>query len=129
MGGEPRTILVEGQPKRHALCQLESTEIVTSVAWAKAEESGGWPEQVWLRPASIDCPAYLGGRLRSAQHKKLIGPMPGWVTGSESETTLPCVARGYDSLRRADLVVRSMVVKYRRIQIPLSVAIPWNGYR
>ena len=77
MGGEPRTILVEGQPKRHALCQLESTEIVTSVAWAKAEESGGWPEQVWLRPASIDRPAYLGGRLRPAQHKKFIGPSQG----------------------------------------------------
>ena len=36
-------------------------------------------------------------------------------------------AQGYDSPCRADLRVGSMVVKYLRIQIPLSVAIPCNG--
>ena len=30
MGGETRTIVVEGQPKHHALYQLESPEVLTS---------------------------------------------------------------------------------------------------
>ncbi len=46
MGGETRTIVVEGQPKHHALYQLESPEVLTSEAWAEAADPGRWPEQV-----------------------------------------------------------------------------------
>ncbi len=46
MGGETRTIVVEGQPKHHALYQLESPEVLTSEAWAEGVDSGRWPEQV-----------------------------------------------------------------------------------
>ena len=46
MGGETRTIVVEGQPNHHALYQLESPEVLTTEAWAEAVDSGRWPEQV-----------------------------------------------------------------------------------
>ncbi len=46
MGGETRTIVVENQPKHHALYQLESPEVLTSPAWADAVDSGRWPGQV-----------------------------------------------------------------------------------
>jgi hypothetical protein len=46
MGGEARTILVENQPKYHALYQLEGPDVLTSPAWAEAVDSGRWPEQV-----------------------------------------------------------------------------------
>ncbi len=46
MGGETRTIVVENQPKHHALYQLESPEVLTSPGWAEAGDSGRWPGQV-----------------------------------------------------------------------------------
>lgn len=46
MGGETRTIVVENQPKHHALYELESPEVLTSAAWADAVDSGRWPGQV-----------------------------------------------------------------------------------
>ncbi len=46
MGGETRTIVVENQPKHHALYQLESPEVLVSQAWADAVDSGRWPDQV-----------------------------------------------------------------------------------
>ena len=46
MGGETRTIVVENEPKYHALYELESPEVLTSQAWAGAVDSGRWPEQV-----------------------------------------------------------------------------------
>ena len=46
MGGETRTIVVENQPKHHALYQLESPEVLVSPAWAEAVDSGRWPDQV-----------------------------------------------------------------------------------
>ena len=46
MGGETRTIVVENQPKHHALYQLESPEVLVSQAWADAVDSGRWPGQV-----------------------------------------------------------------------------------
>ena len=46
MGGETRTIVVEGLPKHHALYQLESPEVLTTGAWAEAVDSGRWPDQV-----------------------------------------------------------------------------------
>ena len=36
MGGETRTIVVENEPKYHALYELESPEVLTSQAWAQA---------------------------------------------------------------------------------------------
>ena len=46
MGGETRTIVAEGEPRYHALYQLDDPEVLTSQAWADAVDSGRWPEQV-----------------------------------------------------------------------------------
>ena len=46
MGGETRTIVVEGEPRYHALYQLDNPDVLTSKAWADAVDSGRWPEQV-----------------------------------------------------------------------------------
>ena len=46
MGGETRTIKIEGEPVHHALYELESPEVLTSSAWADAVDSGRWPGQV-----------------------------------------------------------------------------------
>ena len=46
MGGETRTIKIEGEPNHHALYELESPEVLTSAAWAQAVDSGRWPDQV-----------------------------------------------------------------------------------
>ena len=46
MGGETRKIVVEGEPKHHALYDLESPEVLTSAAWSNAVDAGSWPEQV-----------------------------------------------------------------------------------
>lgn len=46
MGGETRKIVVEGEPKHHALYALESPEVLTSAAWSNAVDAGSWPEQV-----------------------------------------------------------------------------------
>ena len=46
MGGETRTIVVENEPKHHALYELESPEVLVSPEWANAVDQGRWPEQV-----------------------------------------------------------------------------------
>lgn len=46
IGGEVKTIVVEGEPKYSATYELESAEVLTSAAWAKAVEEGRWPAQV-----------------------------------------------------------------------------------
>ena len=46
IGGERRTIVVEAEPKYSALYEIESPEVLTSDAWAKAVDRGRWPGQV-----------------------------------------------------------------------------------
>ena len=46
IGGETRTIVVENEPKHHALYELESPDVLTSREWGEAVDSGRWPEQV-----------------------------------------------------------------------------------
>ena len=46
IGGETKTIVAEGEPKFTATYELESAEVVSSAAWAKAVEEGRWPAQV-----------------------------------------------------------------------------------
>src|SRR5688572_4918049 len=46
MGGELKTIVIEGEPKYSAVYELESAEVLTSAAWASAVEKGRWPAQV-----------------------------------------------------------------------------------
>ena len=46
MGGETRQIVVENEPKHHALYELDSPDVLTSSGWAEAVDQGRWPEQV-----------------------------------------------------------------------------------
>jgi len=46
IGGELKTIVVEGEPKYSAVYELENAEVLTSAAWAAAVEKGRWPAQV-----------------------------------------------------------------------------------
>ena len=46
IGGELKTIVAEGEPKYSATYELESAEVLTSAAWAKAVEEGRWAGQV-----------------------------------------------------------------------------------
>jgi hypothetical protein len=46
IGGEKKTIVAEGEPRYSAYYELESAEVLTSDAWAKAVEVGRWPSQV-----------------------------------------------------------------------------------
>jgi len=46
MGGELKTIVVEGEPRYSAVYELESAEVLTSAAWAAAVEKGRWPAHV-----------------------------------------------------------------------------------
>jgi hypothetical protein len=46
LGGEKKTIVAEGEPRYSAMYELESAEVLTSEAWAKAVESGRWPGEV-----------------------------------------------------------------------------------
>jgi hypothetical protein len=46
IGGEKKTIVAEGEPKYSAYYELESAEVLTSSAWAKAVELGRWPKEV-----------------------------------------------------------------------------------
>jgi hypothetical protein len=38
--------VAEGEPKYSAVYELESAEVLTSEAWAKAVDAGRWPGQV-----------------------------------------------------------------------------------
>ena len=46
IGGEARTVVLESEPRFHAMYELESPEVLTSAAWGEAVERGRWPEQV-----------------------------------------------------------------------------------
>jgi hypothetical protein len=46
IGGETRTVTPDGQPRFHAMYEIESPEILTSSGWGDAVELGRWPEQV-----------------------------------------------------------------------------------
>jgi hypothetical protein len=46
IGGEVKTVAAEGEPRYSAIYELESAEVLTSEAWAKAVEAGRWPAQV-----------------------------------------------------------------------------------
>ena len=46
IGGEKKSIVAEGEPRYSAYYELESAEVLTSDAWARAVEAGRWPSQV-----------------------------------------------------------------------------------
>ena len=46
IGGELKTIVFENEPRFSAVYEVESPEVLTSDAWAKAVETGRWPAQV-----------------------------------------------------------------------------------
>jgi hypothetical protein len=46
MGGQRRTIVIEGEPTYHALYELQSPEVLVSDTWARAVDQGRWPDQV-----------------------------------------------------------------------------------
>ena len=46
IGGELRSIKVEGQPKHTAAYEIESPEVLVSDAWGKAVEMGRWSSEV-----------------------------------------------------------------------------------
>jgi hypothetical protein len=46
LGGERKTIVAEHEPLYNALYEIESPEVLTSDAWAKAVDQGRWPGQV-----------------------------------------------------------------------------------
>jgi len=46
IGGEVKAIVAEGEPKYSAIYELESPEVLTSEAWAKAVDAGRWPSEV-----------------------------------------------------------------------------------
>jgi hypothetical protein len=46
IGGEVKSIVAEGEPKYSATYELESAEVLTGEAWARAVEQGRWAGQV-----------------------------------------------------------------------------------
>ncbi len=46
IGGERKTMVAEGEPRFSAIYELESAEVLTSEAWAKAVDQGRWPSAV-----------------------------------------------------------------------------------
>ncbi len=46
IGGQRRTIVVENEPRYHALYEIESPDVLTSDAWAAGVDHGRWPAQV-----------------------------------------------------------------------------------
>jgi hypothetical protein len=46
IGGERKTIVVEGEPRYNALYEVESPEVLVTPAWASAVERGRWPTEV-----------------------------------------------------------------------------------
>jgi hypothetical protein len=45
IGGGRRTIVVDNEPAYRALWEIESPDVLTSGAWAKAVDSGRWPTE------------------------------------------------------------------------------------
>ena len=46
IGGQLKTIVIEGAPKYGALYEIETPDVLVTQAWAKAVEQGRWPAQV-----------------------------------------------------------------------------------
>ncbi len=46
IGGERKTIVIEGEPRYSALYEVTGPEVLTSAAWAKAVDQGRWPGEV-----------------------------------------------------------------------------------
>ena len=46
IGGELRTVELEGEPAYTAAYELESPDVLVSDAWGAAVEQGRWPERV-----------------------------------------------------------------------------------
>jgi hypothetical protein len=46
IGGERKTIVIEGEPRYSALYEISGPEVLTSAAWAKAVDQGRWPGEV-----------------------------------------------------------------------------------
>jgi len=46
IGGERKTIVIDNEPRFGAVYEIESPDVLTSDAWAKAVEQGRWPGQV-----------------------------------------------------------------------------------
>lgn len=53
IGGERKTIVIEGEPRYSAIYELESAEVLVSDGWAKAVDQGRWTTEI--RP-------YVGNR-------------------------------------------------------------------
>ena len=46
MGGETKTVEPEGLPRYASMVELESPDVLTSAAFAKAVDAGRWPTEV-----------------------------------------------------------------------------------
>jgi hypothetical protein len=46
MGGEIKEVVADGEPKYHAMYEIENPDVLTSQAWADAVEAGRWPGEV-----------------------------------------------------------------------------------
>lgn len=46
LGGEKKTIVMEGEPTYMAVYELESADVLVGEGWAKAVDSGRWPTHV-----------------------------------------------------------------------------------
>ena len=46
IGGERRTVQIEGEPRYTALYEIASPEVLVSEAWGEAIEHGRWPGRV-----------------------------------------------------------------------------------
>jgi hypothetical protein len=46
MGGERTTIVAEGEPRHSAVYELDSADVLTSEAWARAVDAGRWPTEI-----------------------------------------------------------------------------------
>ena len=52
IGGQPQTLVIENQPKHHALYEIEDPSVLTSPQWGNAVDQGRWPAQV--RPHTLN---------------------------------------------------------------------------
>ncbi len=46
LGGEKKSIVMEGEPVYMAVYELESADVLVGEGWAKAVDSGRWPSHV-----------------------------------------------------------------------------------
>ena len=46
MGGETRTVDMQGKPRYACYVELESPDVLISPAWSKAVDAGRWPGEV-----------------------------------------------------------------------------------